>query len=203
MNLSAETASRYRLGLFPLPLVLLPGAAMPLHIFEPRYRELVSDCLESDSGFGMVYHDWDRQGPFLSEEGRIGCVARIRRHQALDDGRSVILVEGMDRFRISDGLESESSYFEALVTPFGDDAVKDEDALVARRRESILLFRSVIASLPKAPDDLPGLAPEDEISFLLAQTIQIDPVWHQGLLELQDEAARLGLLDQLFRAVLG
>ena len=66
------------LGLFPLDLVVLPGETFPLHIFEPRYRDLVRDCLESDSAFGLVYHDWDRQGPFLCEEGRIGCVARIQ-----------------------------------------------------------------------------------------------------------------------------
>lgn len=202
MNDIERTEARYRLPLFPLPLVLLPGAPMPLHIFEPRYREMLSDCLEGDGRFGLVYHDWDRQGPFLCEEGRVGCVAEIKKHETLEDGRSLILVEGSERFRISDGIESESSYFEGLVTPFFDDAVVPANELAVRRRESIELFESVVASLPEAPERLPTLEPEKEVSFVLAQTIQVDPSWHQHLLELQDEGARLAIVDRIFRAAL-
>ena len=194
---------RYRLPLFPLPIVLLPGARMPLHIFEPRYRALVSHCLENDAPFGMVYHDWDEQGPFLSEEGHIGCVAEIREHESLVDGRSLIVVEGMERFRIDDGIESEAPYFEALVSPYRDAVPPEGDELASRRRASIRLFRSVVASLSEPPEHLPDLAAEGEVSFLLAQTIRVEPTWHQGLLELQDEAARLSRLDRVFRAALG
>lgn len=193
---------RRRLPLFPLPVVLLPGALMPLHIFEPRYRAMVSDCLESDRSFGLIFHDWDRQGPFVSEEGRIGCVARIQEHEPLEDGRSFLVVEGVERFRIDDGVESEALYFEALVTPFRDATITGSDELVLRRKKSIELFQSVVASRAQPPDRLPDLTPESEVSFLLAQTIQVDPRWHQSLLELQDEGARLGVLDQVFRAAL-
>lgn len=195
-------APRRRLPLFPLPVVLLPSALMPLHIFEPRYRAMVRDCLEATKRFGLLYHDWDRQGPFLSEEGRVGCVARIEKHERLKDGRSLLVVEGVERFRIDDGIESDALYFEALVTPFADASVMDSRALVQRRRESIELFQSVVASLTEAPAHLPDLAPESEVSFLLAQTIQMDPLWHQSLLELQDESARLAVLDRVFRAAL-
>ena len=193
---------RFRLPLFPLPVVLLPGAAMPLHIFEPRYRDLVRDCLESDSGFGLVYHDWDRQGPFLCEEGRVGCVARIEEHQGLDDGRSLIVIRGRERFRIVDGIESESAYFEALVTPYRDATELPEDALAMRRLASIRLFHAVVATLREHPEKLPELEPDQETSFLLAQTIGVDPSWHQQLLELRDEPARLEELDRVFRAAL-
>ena len=194
---------RYRLSLFPLPVVLLPGAAMPLHVFEPRYRALVSDCLDSDRRFGMVYHDWDQQGPFLSEEGRIGCVAEIKEHEALEDGRSLIVVEGVERFRISDGIESEALYFEALVTPYRDATVMQGDELAFRRRESIQLFQSVVGNLTRDPAEPLDLEAESEVSFLLARAIQVDPAWHQRLLEIQDESVRLARLDRVFRSVLG
>jgi ATP-dependent Lon protease len=97
-----------RLPLFPLPIVLFPGTLIPLHIFEPRYRDMVADVLETDRRFGLIYHDPDRQGPFLSEEGRVGTVARIRRHQPLPDGRSLILVRGLERFRIESEAEGPS-----------------------------------------------------------------------------------------------
>ena len=176
---------------------------MPLHIFEPRYQAMLNDSLNSDQRFGMVYHDWDDEGPFLSEEGRIGCVAEIREHRPLEDGRSLIVVEGAERFRISDGIESEAPYFEALVAPYHDSRGDAPNDLAARRRESIRLFESLLQSLADPPEHLPDLEPEKEVSFVLAGTIQVDPSWQQGLLELQDEGARLARVDKLFRAALG
>lgn len=173
---------------------------MPLHIFEPRYRDMVRDCLASDRRFGLVYHDPDRQGPFMSEEGRIGCVAEIREHQALSDGRSLIGIRGVERFRIVDGIESDTPYYEALVTPYRD---TDEDVLLpSRRRTSIDLFHQVVDTLADAPERLPELSDDQEVSFLLAQTIGVDPTWHQRLLESSDERARLDEVDRVFRAVL-
>lgn len=193
---------RYRLPLFPLPVVLLPGAHMPLQIFEERYRDMLRDTLEGDGRFGMVYHDWDEEGPFVFEEGHVGCVAEIREHQRIEDGRSLIVIEGIERFRIIDAIESDSLYFEGLVGPYRDSTEMHGDELEARRLESMGLFHSVVASLSERPEALPDLSPEGDISFLLAQTIHIDPEWHQGLLELQDEAARLDRLDRVFLAVL-
>ena len=196
-----EPEHRYRLALFPLPVVLLPGASMPLHIFEPRYRDMIRDCLGSDRRFGLVYHDSDRQGPFLGEEGRIGCVAEIREHQSLSDGRSLIVARGIERFRIIDGIESGATYYEGLVTPYRDTGTPDP-LLESRRRASIRLFHEVVASLDEEPERLPDLAADQETSFLLAQTIGVDPSWHQKLLELRDEPARLEELDRVFRAAL-
>ena len=67
-----------RLPLFPLDVVLFPGELLPLHIFEPRYRRMVARCLETDHRFGLIYHDSDRLGPFLMEEGRVGALGRDR-----------------------------------------------------------------------------------------------------------------------------
>ena len=82
----------FRIPLFPLPMVLFPGTLVPLHIFEPRYREMVRDVMEGEKRFGLLYHDPDESGPFMNEEGQLGTVAEIRRHQPLPDGRSMLLV---------------------------------------------------------------------------------------------------------------
>lgn len=198
----AHPEHRYRLALFPLPVVLLPGALMPLHIFEQRYRDMVRDCTTSDGRFGMVYHDWDDSGPFLGEEGRIGCVAEIRQHELLADGRSLLVVGGVERFRIIDLVESDTLYFEGLVEPYPDRTVMHGEELALRRKESIRLFHTVVETLSAEPAKLPDLTPDDEISFRLAQTIQVTPGWHQRLLELQDEASRLTRLDRVFRAAM-
>jgi len=109
-----------RLPLFPLPVVLFPGAVTPLHIFEPRYRQMVARCIEYDRRFGLLYHDPDRLGPFERTPGRVGTVAEIGEFRILPDGRSLLLATGIERFRIVDGIESDTKYHEALVEPLVD-----------------------------------------------------------------------------------
>lgn len=194
-----EPVRKYRLPLFPLPVVLFPTAAMPLHIFEARYRRMVARCLELDRRFGVVYHDSDIRGPFLFEEGRVGCVAEIESHQLLPDGRSLLLARGLDRFRIVDSIESDEPYYEALVSPYRD--VEDAPEL-ERRRTSLGLFREVVEQLPDEPERLPELDAGGELSFPLARTVEVEPSWQQAFLEIQDEAERLDQLDRVFRAAL-
>lgn len=190
-----------RLPLFPLGVVLFPGAPLPLHVFEPRYRQMVAHCLEADRRFGLVYHDPDRFGPFRMEPGRVGCVAEILQFQPLPDGRSLMLTRGTHRFRIDDGIESPSLYYEALADAYEDQDPPD-DGIVERRRGSINLFRQVLEGLPEPPDPLPVVPEDEEVSFQLAQSIRIDPAWQQVLLEMRSEAARLDRIDTLLRAVL-
>ncbi|TVP47096.1 MAG: hypothetical protein EA350_06025 [Gemmatimonadales bacterium] len=109
-----------RLPLFPLPVVLFPGAVTPLHIFEPRYRQMVARCIEYDRRFGLLYHDPDRLGPFERTPGRVGTVAEIGEFRILPDGRSLLLASGIERFRIVDGIESDTKYHEALVETMTD-----------------------------------------------------------------------------------
>lgn len=190
-----------RLPLFPLPVVLFPGAALPLHVFEPRYRRMMGFCLEGDRRFGLIYHDPERSGAFGMEGDEVGCVAEILQFQPLPDGRSLIMTRGRERFRIDDGIESEAAYYEALVDDYGD--VKTErSALRERRRASISLFEQVLERLPERPPVLPRFRAERELSFALAQTIRIDPAWQQGLLELRRESERLDRLDEVLRSVL-
>ncbi|HEX6748341.1 MAG TPA: LON peptidase substrate-binding domain-containing protein [Longimicrobium sp.] len=190
-----------RLPLFPLPTVLLPGAPMPLHIFEPRYRQMVAHCVEGDERFGLVYHDPDREGPFHPDEERVGTVARIMKYDPLPDGRSMILCKGEERFVIREGVEGGAPYYEAVVMPYDDEAAPDP-RLPARRRQSIALFHRVLREAIEAPPPYPHVDPEREVAFRLAQTVRIDPAWLQRLLETRDERDRLDQIDDLLRSVL-
>jgi Lon protease-like protein len=187
-----------RLPLFPLPLILFPGTVIPLHIFEPRYRQMVDDVMEGDKRFGLLYHDPHEAGPFLSETGRIGTVAEIRRRQLLPGGRSLILVRGLHRFRILSELEGEALYYEATVGPYEDRPMEDQDALVRQRKKSLGLFKSVLRTQAHVPDALPTFRLKEELSFKLAAAVRMDPFWQQELLEMRDEVARLARLDPVF-----
>lgn len=198
----SHPALRVRLPLFPLPVVLLPGAVMPLHIFEQRYRDMVSDVLTGDGRFGLIHHDWDEAGPFLAEPGRVGCVAEITQHEQMPDGRSLLIVTGIERFQIDEGLEQQALYFEAIVTSYDDQTTMRGEEMAYRRRESIRLFEELVGLLPDPPERLPELDPSRELSFVLAQSIEMDATWHQRLLELRDEGSRLARIDQVLRAVI-
>lgn len=190
-----------RLPLFPLDVVLFPGELLPLHIFEPRYRRMVARCLETDHRFGLIYHDSDRFGPFLIEEGRVGALAEIERHQGLKDGRSFILVKGVGRFAIHDGLESGEPYYEAVVAEYEDEPAP-QPRLTAPRRASINLFRAAVSALQPSSPAPPDFDADDEVSFRLAAFVQLDPEWRQDLLEMRNEEARLTRLDKVFEQVI-
>lgn len=190
-----------RLPLFPLDVVLFPGELLPLHIFEPRYRRMVARCLETDRCFGLIYHDSDRFGPFLMEDGRVGALAAIERHHGLEDGRSFILVKGMGRFAIHDGLESGEPYYEAVVAEYEDDP-GPRPRLTARRKASIDLFRAAVSALRRPSSTSPDFDADSEVSFRLATFVQVDPEWRQDLLEMRNEEARLTRLDEVFDQVI-
>lgn len=191
-----------RLPLFPLPVVLFPGAPMPLHVFEPRYRQMVAYCIEHDSQFGLLYHDPDRHGPFEVQPGQIGCVAEIVKMQPLPDGRSLIVCRGKDRFRVEDGIESGMKFHEALVEPFGDDPAGSVLGMVPRRRKSIALLMRVLDEVVRYRGPLPTIDAHQEAGFQIAQVIRIDPLWQQELLRSRGERERLDRLDELLHALL-
>ena len=198
---TVKRARRRRLPLFVLPTVLFPGARIPLHVFEPRYRQMAARCLEYDRRFGLLFHREDMHGPFRIEAGRVGCVAEIASFSPLPDGRSLMVTEGISRFRIVDGVESGTSYHEALVEEYGDDE-EDETELIVRRHRSVELFKSLMRALPKPLSELPEFDSRANVSFAIASVIEIDPAWHQAVLELRSEIDRLDLIDRLFRVVL-
>ena len=193
-----------RLPLFPLPIVLLPGTAMPLHIFESRYRRMVARCRDEHSPFGLVFHDPDLHGPFMIDEGRVGTEAHIEVFHALPDGRSLILVRGGERFRIRDELEASEPYYQAVVERYTDrtPATLSPDTLADRRRRSADLLRGAVEAVGGEMDGVPELDAEHDVSFRLARYLQINASWLQALLELRDESERLERLDAIFRAAI-
>ena len=104
-----------RLPIFPLSVVLFPGTPLPLHIFEPRYRRMLADCLQGDRRFGITPAGQDDAPPAA---GTVGCVAEIRVNQELPDGRSNLIVLGGERFVLTRTLDDEAPYFVAMVQPF-------------------------------------------------------------------------------------
>jgi Lon protease-like protein len=193
-----------RLPLFPLPIVLLPGTALPLHIFEIRYRKMVAHCRDQDTPFGLIYHDPDVQGPFLIEPGRVGTEAYIEVFHPLPDGRSLILIRGGDRFQIREEAESAEPYYEAWVDRYLDEprAFGNDAALRARRRFSTELLHQAVDAVGGEREAVPDADLDRDVSFQLARSLQIAPSWLQALLELKDELARLERLDVIFRAAI-
>lgn len=107
-----------RIPLFPLNTVLFPGTALPLHIFEDRYREMVGECLAEEKAFGVVRADGEQMSI-------VGCAAKIVRVvQRYDDGRMDILCEGGQRFEI-EGLDESRIFLQADVEFFDDEGALD------------------------------------------------------------------------------
>src|SRR5438876_9999688 len=122
------------LPLFPLDMVLLPGVPLPLHIFEPRYREMISECLAQEKPFGVVR---------VKEEGvaEIGCTAEIIAvTKKYDDGRLDIVTEGRERFEVLE-VNQERPFLQADVLYFSDDpekATQEEVVLAVKLHREIL-----------------------------------------------------------------
>jgi Lon protease-like protein len=151
------------LGLFPLPLVLLPTERVPLHIFEERYRELIGECLDSGSDFGIVYADDNG----LREVGTRALVTEVLGRHA--DGRMDILVEGGDRFRLTE-LTSGRSFHTGLVAPIEDDDDPAPSDVVERALGVFDKLRELTGSDVDVPD-----ADVAQLSYALAARVELAP----------------------------
>ena len=172
--------SQIRLPLFPLNVVLLPGADMPLHIFEPRYRQMVRDCLEAKSPFGMLL-------ALPNGMAGTGCTAEILEVTSrYHDGRCDILTVGREPFRIVE-LFPEEPLMRGDV-----DFLEDRPVPVNPRisRELIELYETchtlIFDDYPRDPAE----SAEDKISYRIASRLPMDLLWKQRVLELRSEAER-------------
>ena len=175
------------LGLFPLRLVAFPGERLPLHIFEPRYRELMSECLERDQEFGILLADDDG----IRDIGTRAAIVEVL--EQLPDGRLNILVEGRERFRLSQ-LTAGRSFHTGVVTPFVDEdtpAAADADAAAEALRllQALAVAAGVAVELPQ-PDS-------PTLSFEVAARVERSLEDEQELLELQSESRRLTRVAEL------
>ena len=178
-----------RIPVFPLALVLLPNAPLPLHIFEERYREMVAHCLDTESDFGVVQQCSSRIMP-------VGCTASIQAVlRSYDDGRSDILTVGLRRFRI-EHMHEDHSYLEADVTFIEDQPVKRPDQ-VERKRQQLAESLNKLAELEETPigeEVIVSLDPA-ELSFVVAGLEIFNREERQKLLEEQSVEKRLDLLN--------
>src|SRR5947207_5190808 len=128
------------LPLFPLPnVVLFPNVFLPLHIFEPRYREMVADALASDRLIGMVLlkPGWERDYEGRPPVYPIGCSGVMTHAEPLPDGRYNIVLRGVERFRIV-AEDHELSYRRAAVEPIADGTLSPQDRTVIRSQRAKL-----------------------------------------------------------------
>ena len=173
------------IGLFPLGLVLLPSERVPLHIFEPRYKELIGECLADGSEFGLLLTDENG----LREIGtRAGVVEVLQR---FEDGRLNIVVEGRERFRVVTLTEGRS-FQTGEVEPVRDERDPPEPEDVER---ALRLFGRVV-ELAGAEIEQPP-AGSEWLSFELAARVDFGFELKQELLELRSERARLRRLTEL------
>jgi len=173
------------LGLFPLGLVLVPGERIPLHIFEPRYRELIGECLDNDSEFGLVLGG-DQE---IRSVGTTAAVVEVlERHE---DGRLDIVVQGRVRFQILEETEGRSfrtAQVEELVdTSEEPDPDEVERCLAAFRR----LVETAEAELEESEPGSEGLA------YWIAARVDFGVDAKQELLELLSERERVVRLAEL------
>jgi Lon protease-like protein len=178
------------LPIFPLDSVLLPGVTLPLHIFEPRYKEMIEECLTSKKPFGVV-----RAKP---DEGiaEIGCTAEILElAKRYEDGRMDIVCAGRRRFEILE-VNHDRNFIQAEVLFMDDeDAVPNPE----ERRQVLELYEMILDAVGSDTD----VDTESSLlSYQLAGSLPIDLDFKQALLGIRSETERLGGLIDFFEAIL-
>ena len=173
------------LPVFPLPLVLLPGELLPLHIFEPRYRELVARCLAGPEPFCVVLQD---------DEGmrEVGCLARdLTVLERLADGRLNIVVSGGEPVRLGPIDDELHSYLSAdAVLLEDDDELGGDDEVEA----ALTAYRALLGDIGR--DDSEPLTRQPRLSYALGARIDVGVEVGQALLESRSETARLVLITE-------
>lgn len=190
------------LPIFPLGVVLFPGTALPLHLFEPRYRRLLADVRAGDSRFGIltgISGVAERDLP----PGRVGCVAEVTEVEMMPDGRANIVVVGRERFTLETFVESDALYHVASVQALPDTPTTNAVALAVASDDVVQHFRQVVKAVhvindtqgkvPPLPDDPAQLA------WTIAAMIDLDLDARYRLLAERDPAARLAAIDAVLR----
>ncbi len=194
------------LPIFPLPLVLFPSELLPLHIFEPRYRKMLTDIEFERNLFGVSYFSLEDADSDFPAIGSIGCVAEVRDSQTLEDGRSNILTVGLIRYEITGYVETLEDYLTAEVS-FFEDYEEDETVLEPLADEVFSLFQRIANSAHELsgqrgkPPELPQAEPQ-LLSFLVSSAFNMPNDLRYKLMSTRSTAERLeGLLEVLRQAV--
>jgi Lon protease-like protein len=179
------------LPLFPLDLVLFPGTSLPLHIFEPRYREMVSECLAEKKHFGVVRAKDDG----IAE---IGCTAEIVDvAKKYDDGRMDILTAGRERFEVMQ-LNQERSFLQAEIVYLQDEL----NLSSPEERAQAMKLHGELMTLAGAKPEASSTVEENNLAYHLAGSLPLDLDFKQTLLEMKSEAERVQAIISFFEAIL-
>ena len=176
----------FSLPLFPLPnVVLFPNVFLPLHIFEPRYREMVADAVASDRMIGMVLlrPGWERDYEGRPAVYPVGCSGVLTHVERLSDGRSNLVLRGLERFRIVDE-DHERSYRRATIEPLRERMLDAEDRAAIRRQRATL--ESMLAPPPDrvgTDSTMPPSMSDEDLVNALAQYLDLEALEKQALLE--------------------
>jgi hypothetical protein len=185
------------LPLFPLPnVVLFPNVFLPLHIFEPRYREMVADALASDRLIGMVLlkPGWERDYEGRPAVYPIGCSGVMTHAERLADGRYNIVLRGVERFRILEEDHSRS-YRRAIVEPVADGVLTSDDRAIVRTQRAKL--ETFLEGRAEADRKIPGSMGDEDLINALAQYLDFEALEKQALLEQKNLRARAESLVEL------
>ncbi|MBM2809642.1 MAG: putative protease [Chloroflexi bacterium] len=187
--------------LFPLNTVLFPGMPLPLHIFEPRYREMIALCSEEKRPFGVVLI---REGMEVGEAAKpfdVGTMAKIIGVDRLEDGRLNIVTVGTRRFRLVNYYTDRQSYVVGDVEILDDQSEHSEDASQLARDVGAMAQRYVAMVQAASEQELTPLeltANPEEISYVLGATLRIRNRERQRILEAGSTIERLQLEKAIF-----
>lgn len=186
-----------RLPLFPLHVVLFPGRPLPLHLFEPRYRVMLADCLAADRRFGVVAIKAGREVGGDAEIFDVGTVAAIESVTELADGRCDIVTRGVQRFRVR-GLLDGAPYLVGDVELLDEPPASTEDEQLASRLHELLVpYLADLGAPAELLDRLP--AQPSALSWLAASAIQVEVPEQQRVLECESLTGRLVRVLQVLR----
>ncbi|MDQ2745998.1 MAG: LON peptidase substrate-binding domain-containing protein [Acidobacteriota bacterium] len=189
------------LPLFPLPLVLLPNEFLPLHIFEPRYQQMLKDVALEKNMFGISYFNPTEEFIEKPPTGSIGCVTEIREIQTMPDGRSNVSTVGVVRYQLIEYISDGAPYLVGDVEFFEDDE-EDETVLNPLADEVFALFRRVARAAHKLSGER-GIFPDvqatepQSLSFLVTAAFNLEPDLKYQLLETRSTIERLKRLKEI------
>jgi Lon protease-like protein len=193
----------YRLPLFPLNTVLFPGMPLHLHIFEERYKQMISQCLDESQAFGVVLirKGVEALGP-LADPYPVGCTARIVKNQRLDQGRMNLLAVGEKRFRILSLDRTSAPYLVGLVEDFPWPEVSPEvlAPVADQLKPRFVRYLQQVAGEGAEQPEL-GQIPDDPAALanLAAIALQIPADQKQALLAIEGSLELLTSLGQIYR----
>lgn len=196
-----------RLPLFPLPLVLLPNEVLPLHVFEPRYRQMLEDIARGNNLFGVSFFNPNESFVERPAAETVGCAAEVREAQRLPDGTSNVLTVGLIRYRLLDYIDEGEPYAVGDVE-FFEDFAEDASVVQPLADEVFELFRRIAEAahrLSGTSGALPEIARGDAeaLSFQTIAAFNLAPDLKYQMIQTRSTLERLEKMREIMRRTVG